>query len=234
MAANVFSYLLSYGPKFDQVWIFEAARICWIGTEWPIYGFLYRYRLEQRTAILRTRMLRRWYLFMKIYFFYTNLFVYISSSYLVYNHILFTAESWFDFCARSSLVYFHFCLAASQDTAKFVCLPLHIHRWCFAHPFPCALSYCLYVPILFIFRPYEFCLVFASLASKALVVGQSRLSSFSSIVICCELLYVIYNTIQCGDCHRVVEQNRVKVFSATYIKWKHFRAFLMMYSIIGL
>ena len=122
MAANVFSYLLSYGPKFDQVWIFEAARICWIGTEWPIYGFLYRYRLEQRTAILRTRMLRRWYLFMRICFL-IQIHLYI---YLVYiQYIIIMAESWFEFCARFSLVYFHFCLAASQDTAKFVC-PLYM------------------------------------------------------------------------------------------------------------
>jgi hypothetical protein len=73
--------------------------------------------------------------------------------------------------------------------------PLHVPGRCFAHPFPRALSYCLYVPLLLILRPKEFCLVFASLVTTTLVVGQSRRSSFPSIVIYCEL-YCIFFIIQ--------------------------------------
>jgi hypothetical protein len=189
-----------------------------------------RYRLEQRTATLQTRMrmLRRWYLFMRICFL-IQIHLYI---YLVYiQYIIIMAESWFEFCARFSLVYFHFCLAASQDTAKFVC-PLYMFiGGALLTPSPAPFPI-VFMSLYFLFLGLKnfasFSPVWLQLKSKTLVVGQSRRSSFSSIIIYSEPLYFIYNTIQCGDCHRVVEQNRVKVFSATYIKWKHCIAFLMM------
>ena len=116
-----------------------------------------------------------------------------------------------------------------QVETCFAPYPFTWHRWSFsARPF---LLFFMY-PYPLIVRPREFGLVFASLALVALEAGQSRRSYFlwffswllpraefctvcdpvcfsnlkPSSVLFVWLIVFIFNTIQCGVCHRVAKK----------------------------